>query len=250
LIRDSAGNLYGTASEGGNLACNGGAGCGVVFAVNSAGQETVLYRFKGGSDGAFPVASLVRDTAGNLYGTTPTGGDIKCNAPFGCGIAFKVTPGGIKTVLHRFHGIGGDGSFPEAGLILDAAGNLYGTTSEGGAHGAGTVLKISPTRIETVLYSFTSDGADGQFPMASLSRDAAGNLYGTTAYGGAGYGTVFKVEVNGQETVLHTFQWATDGSYPVAPLIRDKAGNLIGTTSNNGPSTCNQYGCGTVFKLP
>lgn len=106
---------------------------------------------------------------------------------------------------------------------------------------------------ETILYRF--NGTDGFYPVDNLFRDAAGNIYGTTEYGGDltcgvyGCGTAFKLGANGAETVLHIFEWPTDGAYPLAGLVRDKAGNLYGTTSNNGPSKCNQYGCGTVFKL-
>jgi len=258
LIRDSSGNLCGTASSGGNLSCNSGAGCGVVFKVDSAGNETVLYSFNAIGGGQFPVGSLVRDSAGNLYGTTPTGGDTSCNAPFGCGVVFRVDPTGKETVLHKFSG-GTDGSFPEAGLIRDAQGNLYGTTAEGGGSGClgigcGTIFKVNRS-VETVLYRFSGSPADGSYPNANLLRDSAGNLYGTTRYGGntacapLGCGMVFKVDSTGKESVLHFFAQTTDGGAPLSPVIRDAAGNLYGTTSNWGPTTCNQYGCGTVFKV-
>jgi uncharacterized repeat protein (TIGR03803 family) len=245
-IRDQVGNLYGTANFGGDLSCNGGGGCGVVYRVTPSGKETVLYRFKGKHDGAFPTASLTRDRSGDLYGTVPTGGDTNCNPPYGCGIVFKLNRKGQEIVLHRFHGTGGDGSFPQAGLLLDASGNLYGTTSEGGAHGGGTVFKIDYAGRQTVLHSF--NGYDGSYSVANLIMDKSGNLYGSTEYGGMGYGTVFKLDPSGKETVLHTFEYSTDGGAPLAPLIFEK-GSLYGTTSNWGPSLCNQYGCGTVFKI-
>ena len=140
------------------------------------------------------------------------------------------------TVLHSF--TGGDGANPEAGLIRDAAGNSYGTTNAGGAHGYGTVFKVDTANNETVLHSFT--GADGANPAAGLIRDGEGNLYGTTARGGAhGYGTVFKVDAANNETVLHSFGgYPVDGANPYADLIRDAAGNFYGTTSGR---------CGTMW---
>jgi uncharacterized repeat protein (TIGR03803 family) len=146
LVRDSAGNLYGTTLAGGNLAC----GCGVVFKLNTTGKETVLHRFTGGADGRNPgLAGLVRDSAGNLYGATATGGFTGgvC-APNGCGTVFKLDTTGKKTVLHSFTGKA-DGAYPDAGLVRDAAGNLYGTTYSGGdlacgGGGCGVVFKLTP----------------------------------------------------------------------------------------------------------
>ena len=155
-----------------------------------AQQLTTLYSFTGG-DGANPSAGLIADTAGNLYGTTE-GGD-------GPGEVFQLTPSGTLTVLHSFTG-GSNGAYPEAGVIADMAGNLYGTTYGGGAGGQGTVFQLTPSGTLTVLYSFTG-GADGGRPGADLIADAAGNLYGTTALGGAnmscpgGCGTVFELTV-------------------------------------------------------
>ena len=136
------------------------------------------------ADGEYPSAGLVRDAAGNLYGTTNSG----CAS--GDGIVFKISPAGKETVLHRFKG-GKDGEYPYAGVIRDAAGNLYGTTYGGGASGWGTVFEINPTGKETVLYSFAG-AADGASPEGGLVQDAVGHLYSTTKYGGAlGAGTVF-----------------------------------------------------------
>jgi len=210
---------------------------------------TVLHSFTGThGDGAFPQADLVRDAAGNLYGTTSQGGAVtKCGH---CGIVFKVDTAGNETVLHTF-GSTGDGADPEAGLIQDAADNLYGTTTYGGASNFGTVFKVDPTtRKETVLYSFTG-GTDGEYPFADLIRDAAGSLYGTTwgggtsraCYGG-GCGTVFKLDATGKETVLYSFTGGADGANPTAGLVQDAAGNLYGTTEIGGSS-----GQGVVFKL-
>jgi len=260
VIRDSAGNLYGTTQEGGDLNCSigGTVGCGVVFKVDTTGTETVLYSFGGGADGGVPFAGLVRDSAGNLYGTTVQGGDLSgCNG-YGCGVVFKLDPNGMKTVLYTFTG-GADGGNPQAGLILDSAGNLYGTTIAGGtmtgsgtlcAEGCGVVYKVDKTRTETVLYSFTGE-ADGAIPESGVIRDSAGNLYGTTELGGTGQGVVFKVETTGTETVLYTFAGGADGGWPeAAGVIRDSAGNLYGTTAFGGDLSCNTpYGCGVVFKV-
>ena len=208
LIRDAAGNLYGTTIYAGDLACHPPYGCGTVFKLDAAGAETVLYSFTGiGGDGALAYGGLVLDAAGNLYGTTAGGGDLFCGAGNGCGIVFKLDTTGKETVLHIFTGTGGDGSNPFDALILDAAGNLYGTTSSGGDEssciygggGCGTVFKLDTTGKETVLHSFT--GSDGANPVAGLIRDAAGNLYGTTQDGGdlptcdsePGCGVVFKL---------------------------------------------------------
>ena len=264
LIFDAAGNLYGTASLGGTY------GCGTVFELSSmpggGWTEKVLYSFNciSGSDGFSPLAGLVFDAAGNLYGTTIGGGT------YDYGTVFELSPmpggGWTETVLYSF-GNGTDGAYPAYGaLIFDAAGNLDGTTSSGGTHncqgngGCGTVFQLSPTTgggwSETVLYNF-GNGTDGYSPEAGLVLDAAGNLFGTTAYGGAngcavaqysGCGTVFELApVAGggwTETVVHNFGSGTDGVTPIAGLTFDPAGNLYGTTEVGGPSNV-----GTVFQL-
>jgi uncharacterized repeat protein (TIGR03803 family) len=203
----------------------------------------VLYSFTGGTDGAGPLSrgGLVRDASGNLYGTTYQGGDLSCGGGYGCGVIFKVDPHGNETVLHSF--TYSEGIYPIGGLVRDRAGNLYGTTSIYGPGNNGTVFKLDTSGNLTVLYAFTG-GSDGGFPEPTLTRDAAGNLYGTTASGGSGLnGVVFVVNEQGQETVLHTFD-GTDGSDPTEPLLRDANGNLYGTTSAGGSSNA-----GTVFKL-
>ena len=238
LIQDPQGNLYGTTDYGGFN------GAGTVFRVTPTGQETVIYSFAGtGGDGAYPATGLIRDTQGNLYGTTLSGGRLYQ------GTVFKLTPTGQETVLYSF-AAGGDGADPTAGLIQDTQGNLYGTTSNGGTSnscygGCGTVFKLTPTGQETVLYSFTGAGGDGAYPGASLVQDAQGNLYGTTQAGGSGGGTLFKVTATGQETVL--FSWVLGyGKSPEAALLLDAQENLYGTTIYGGNPAC---GCGTVFKL-
>jgi uncharacterized repeat protein (TIGR03803 family) len=151
------------------------------------------------------------------------------------------------TVIHRF-GAEGDGRLPAAGLVRDAAGNLYGTTLIGGAYGAGIVFKINASGNEELLYSFTG-GLDGSLPSATLVRDAAGNLYGTTEEGGADRGgVVFEVNATGEETVLHSFRGGTDGLNPLAGVVMDRLGNLYGTTFFGGSTGC-ESGCGTVFVL-
>jgi uncharacterized repeat protein (TIGR03803 family) len=270
LVRDAAGNLYGTTqSAGANTACFSTYGCGVVFKLSPTGTQTVLYSFTGGADGANPSAGLVRDAAGNLYGTTTSGG-TGCNG-IGCGVVFKLSPTRIETVLYSFTG-GPDGRDPYGGLTTDAAGNLYGTTTAGGRttgtckpsaehpFGCGVVFEL--IRCDSaasgyefkVLYRFTG-GADGSGPNA-LVRDAAGNLYGTTGYGGAtsacdppsGCGVVFKLSPSGTETVLHSFSEPGDGAFP-GGLVRDAAGNLYGTTGFTITSIPFFFGLGTVFKL-
>jgi uncharacterized repeat protein (TIGR03803 family) len=194
LLRDAAGNLYGTTDLGGaeSEACSGfGHACGVVFKLSPTGTESVLHTFTGGADGANPYAGLTQDAAGNLYGTASGGGSSACNPPYGCGVVFKLSPTGPDfTVLHSFTG-GADGQLPLAGLVRDAAGNLYGTTAFGGASDNGVVFKLSTTGIEMVLHSFTG-GADGAQPYAGLILDLAGNLYGTTKYGGDNSSTCYK----------------------------------------------------------
>src|SRR5580693_1051299 len=196
----------------------------------------VLHAFAAGAaDGYDPIyGSLILDASGNLYGVTSLGGDGTCDG--GCGVVFKVDPTGGTTVLYSFSGTTADGKYPEGSLVMDAAGNLYGTTSGGGTSGAacngygcGTVYMLDPTGKETVLYNF-SGGVDGATPNAGLVRDAAGNLYGTTYLGGAyDWGTAFMVDASGNETVLHSFNGATgDGGDVIGGLIRDTAGNLYG----------------------
>jgi uncharacterized repeat protein (TIGR03803 family) len=194
LIRDAAGTLYGTTESGGAF------GFGTVFKVGKNGKETVLYSFTGtAGDGVNPLAGLVQDVEGNLYGTTAGGGAS------GLGTVFKVGKNGKETVLYSFTGTAGDGATPQAGLVRDPKGNLYGITFGGGASGNGTVFMLAKTGKETVLYSF-SGGADGGHPyFGYLTRDVAGNLYGTTQVGGgtsggcgsSGCGVVFKLGKTG-----------------------------------------------------
>jgi len=224
------------------------------FSGGAAGQTlTSLYTFTGAGDGATPIAGVISDGAGNLYGTTFWGGTVNATGSNGNGTVFKLTPNGSGTytesVLYAFSG-GNDGGLPGAGLIADTAGNLYGTTEYGGTSGNGVVFKVTPAGVETVLYSFNGT-PDGSRPLAGLIFDTAGNLYGTTQFGGtSGNGTVFMVTPAGAETVLYSFLGANDGEFPAAGLLRDTSGNLFGTTQFGG-SICGGVGigCGTVFEL-
>ncbi len=238
FIINSAGNLYGTASYGGS------GGYGVVLKLDINGAETVLHNFVGGTDGASPEGRLVSDAAGNLYGTTFAGG------PSGDGTIFEINIKGKETILHRF--TGANGAKPEAGLTMDAKGNLYGTTTAGGANGNGTVFKLGKNSEgkwkEHVLYSF-GQGTDGSVPVAGVTLDKAGNIYGTTSAGGAyTYGTIFKLthaKSGWTETILHNFQNAADGAVPYAGLVFDQSGNLYGAATEANEENDG----GTVFQL-
>jgi uncharacterized repeat protein (TIGR03803 family) len=252
LVEDATGNFYGTTAAGGTGNCNHGvAGCGTVFKVDSNGKETILYRFNGGADGDFPVAGLLMDTAGNLYGTTQNGGDPTCEPPHGCGVIFEIDTNGKETVLHTFEGP--DGAFPLDGLVQDSAGNLYGTAEGGGKWTFGVVFELESNGKEKVLHSFGGNArGDGAFPSAGLIQDSIGNFYGTTGSGGfkrhnfvEGCGTVFKLDKDGEETVLHKFTEA-DGATPIAGLFRDAGGNLYGTTYT-GVRYAQNFG--TIFKV-
>ena len=235
---DAAGNFVGTTSAG------GASGAGTVFKVTPRGKEIVLYTFTGGADGANPEAGLLVDAkTGNLYGTTNAGG------AYSAGTVFEVTPKGNETVLYSFTGKT-DGANPQAGLVMNATGLLYGTTSAGGSNNNGTVFRLGKKAgkwTENVLYSFSS-GTDGTIPVSAVTFDAAGNLYGTTSAGGSyGYGTVFRLKrlkYKWTESILHHFQNASDGAVPYAGLILDQSGNLYGAATEGGTG-----GGGTVFEL-
>jgi uncharacterized repeat protein (TIGR03803 family) len=239
LIMDANGDLYGTTEFGGDTgSCVGTsyAGCGVVFKLSGT-NETVVYRFTGGGDGAFPWPGVIMDAHGALYGTTNKGGAA------GGGVAFKLV-GKKETVLHSFCSENNckDGTYLTSGLIMDPNGNLYGTAAFGGdvncdyPNGCGVVFKLTGKK-ETVLYSFKNP-PDGENPLAGLFMDATGNLYGTTADGGSGNGgTVFELNLGDKERVLHRFVpygKRHDGFSPGTAVVRDASGNLYGSTEEPG----------------
>jgi uncharacterized repeat protein (TIGR03803 family) len=320
LAQDKLGNLYGASWESTKKTCPGGVACGAIYEISPTGAVTVLHEFTGNPDGAYPDAVTV-DATGTLYGTTYYGGTStfqECGNG-GCGTLFQLTNSGAETILHSFDAPPEDGIVPQSGVIVGPNGELYGTTTYGGAgpigsEGDGTIFEYANSR-EGVLYSFTDgtdgglpsaglllnagslygtaqfggtgpcfvggygdgcgtvfkfdksgettlyefqDGPDGASPAGSLIIDRAGNLYGTTVLGGEfncsfsdppGCGVVFKLSPTGQETVLYAFTGGADGAWPSDALVMDAAGNLYGTAYFGGNFTCNQLGCGTIFKI-
>jgi len=280
LSADASGNLYGATSVGGTGSCLAGAeneGCGTIYQLSPppTGQtgwtEKVLYSFKAGTDGADPQAGLATGTGGVLYGTTTGGGDSDNQ-----GVVFQLTPPAagktawVEKVLYRFAG-GSDGAQPYAGLVADASGALYGTTTTGGggtcpanpgASGCGTVFKLTPPAkgqtawAEQVLYVFKGGTLDGFNPQAGLIADSAGDLYGTTTYGGGsgcstfGCGVAFKLsppatgKTQWTETVIYRFRILNNGQHPKAGLLTGPAGSLYGAASAGG-----YKGNGVVFQL-
>jgi uncharacterized repeat protein (TIGR03803 family) len=261
LIRDAEGNLYGTAQAGGGDNNNCLGGCGMVYKIDAAGKQTVLYDFPGGNNGGYPVAALVRDAHGNLYGTTQGLGT------FNLSVVFKLTPGGQETPYVPPAGIN-FGSL-DSPVALDSKGNLYGMVPYGGTPncgwdyhglGCGTLFKMTPSGKFTTVHTFK--GTDGMYPESGLVRDSKGNLYGAAMFGGIrtcravgnhnnnapGCGTIFKVDVHGKYAVLHTFSGHKDGAGPLG-LIIDSEDNLYGIASNGGDHQGNPIGYGTIFKL-
>lgn len=249
---DSSGNLFGTTVNGGNPTCFI-YGCGTVFELSPAQSgwtESVIYNFSAPGDGVFPMGSVIFDAVGNLYSTTWQ------NGAFGNGgNVFELSFTGsawVETVLHNFGGGNADGRQPQAGLVFDTQGNLYGTTWQGGTFNGGTAFELTPNSegwTETILHSFKGQ-SDGEAPLSNLALDPAGNVYGTTYDGGcSGYcGTVFKLTpgLEGQWTEsLFRFPVSGDlGLRPDAALILDSAGNVYGTTAAGGIN-----GDGVVFKI-
>jgi len=250
-ILDAAGNLYGTTEGGGDSSC---LGCGTIFEIDKNGNETVLYRFTGGSDGALPLARPIRDAAGNFYGTTEGNGFTASPST-----VYKLDKSGQLTVLYTFTGRD-DGCCADSPLVSDSEGNLYGTTPYAGAGncnndlGCGVVFRVDTSGRFSVVHTFT--GPDGQYPQGGLVIDA-GNLYGSTWWGGdlnclppTGCGTVFKLDAGGKFTVLYRFKGGADGRTPLG-LIQDSVGNLYGIASGDGDLKCDPPfgGCGTIFRV-
>jgi uncharacterized repeat protein (TIGR03803 family) len=249
LIRDAAGNFYGTTQFGGS------SNRGIVFELDAKGKQTILYTFTGASDGGIPIGRLLRDTAGNLYGITSLGGDPTCS----CGTVFKLAKNGSLKVLHSFKG-GKDGAQnsgqPELGLVM-VNGDFYGSASFGGVSGCdgnlgcGVIFKVTQAGKETVLYRFTGQ-ADGAFPQ-DLINDKAGDIYGATggSYKQGNAGTLFKIDTTGKLTTLYTLPGGADGSSPRWRLTRDASGLIHGVTQFGGDSSCalGSSGCGIVFTV-
>jgi uncharacterized repeat protein (TIGR03803 family) len=253
LLLDDAGNIYGTTFEGGS------ADVGVVFELSPASggtwSEKILHVFQG-PDGSYPVGGLAFDAVGNLYGTTEEGG-AAC-----CGTVFELSPAADGTwthmILHNFVGGADDGQVPLAGVILDSAGNIYGTTATGGFAGGGfgVVFEMSPgsggTWTEHILHRFT--GSDGWSPQAGVILDQAGDLYGTTYWGGSsgcgnGCGVVFKLSPatgnRWKETIIRKLDPIL--ANPQSSLVFDVGGSLYGVASNRD-SEC-PSSCGAIFEL-
>ncbi len=253
---DAAGNIYGVVLYGGD------GQDGTAFKLtkrNGSWTFNTLYTFTGGSDGNGPFANVTIGPDGSVYGTTLFGGGTGCDGE-GCGTVFKLAPPArfcnrticpwTETVIYRFSDSDTGLSYPYGGVTFDTASNLYGTTAAGGTgdcygQGCGTVYKLTPSGgnwTESVIYNFTGY-EDGGFPMATMTMDQAGNLYGTTYYG-----SVFELVRSGaswSEKTLYTFQNGADGGYPQAGVVFDNAGNLYGATTmvnGNEPS-------GVVYKL-
>ena len=250
LVRDAIGNFYGATFWGGNIGCSVvGLGCGTVFKLDTAGNESVLYSLAGGTAGAGAEA-VVRDTAGNLYGAALWGGYLgkNCSPGQGCGVVFKVDRNGKETVLHKFGRKTTDGENP-FDVVEDEDGNLYGTAIFGGNAGCGVVFEVTKTGKYKVLFNFSKN--TGCYPQSVISYHA-GVLYGTTYQGGDGVncvgslgcGVVYKLDTTGKETVLYSFAGGADGEFPDAGVVMDKAGTLYGSTYLGGA-----FGYGTLFML-
>ena len=234
------------------------AACGGDGSETSSSSETVLHAFGATStDGTSPNA-LIQGKDGNFYGTTYSGGANRLSVGYfpgaaGDGTFYMITPAGVETVLYSFGASNLDGLGPSGSLIQAADGNFYGTTMLGGAADAGTVFKITPTGVETVLYSFGASSTDAVNPSSGVIQGTDGNFYGTASGGAAEYGTVFMVTPSDVETVLHSFGGSTtDGQYPGGGLVQGLDGNFYGTTTYGGATTDVSNigtGEGTVYKI-
>jgi len=231
VIQDSLGNFYGITANGGS------SGFGVVFEVTSSGVETVLHSFSGGSDGEYPYSPLLRDSQGNLYGTTNSGGAD------GNGVVYKIDATGKETIVYAFTGGTSDGCNPYQGLVMDNKGNLYGTTNACGAFNYGTIFRLTSGGKETVLHSFADNEQPSYYGRLLIYSDA---LYGVTQLGGSSDGGVlYELNAKGKFSVLHTFAGGpSDGCYSSGSVAVDKAGNFYGTTYK-----CGAHDFGIVWEV-
>jgi uncharacterized repeat protein (TIGR03803 family) len=272
VIMGANGTLYGTTAQGGGLGlCNllGQYGCGTVYKLAPPATVcktalcpwmiTLLYRFSGEADGGLPYGGVIFDAAGDMFGTTLTGGNTGVNCVYegnGCGVVFELSPssgGWTENALYNFAGSPSDAGAPEAGVTFDSNGDLFGAATLGGNNNKGAVYELTPSGSgwsENVIYNFQGEN-DGLSPVGGLIMDQAGNLYGTTPQGGSGQGgTVFELTPSGESwtfTTLYSFYNADgqNGAFgPYDRLTMDAGGNLYGTTNQDGA-----YGCGNVFKL-
>jgi uncharacterized repeat protein (TIGR03803 family) len=287
LVFDKGGNLYGATEFGGGrgTTCDSlyGGQCGIVFKLSppktKGGKwtEKVLHSFAGVAqgkqygDGAVPNGGLIVNNESAVYGTTAIGGNQICRngqgQPIGCGTVFRLHPPGkaggvwIEGILHRFRGYPNDGELPSAGLILDSGGTLYGTTTGGGNQAEGTVFALKQPKErsgpwgESLLHQFTA-GSDGAVPIAPLTLNAVGALYGTASIGGAvGGGTLFQLMLSPKRhtwrfDAVYTFKGSPDGSYPASGLTLGPSGSYYGSSQQSGNTgqNCGRLGCGTVFE--
>jgi uncharacterized repeat protein (TIGR03803 family) len=253
LVFDQQGNIYGTTTAGGSGSCSGSSGCGTVYELsknNGNWSSSLLYSFQGSSDGYAPFGGVVFDQAGNLLGTTDAGGDYYGGTVYELSSSNGSWSENTIFSFDRFNG-----SESGASLLIDASGNLYGTTANDGQYHNGNAFQLTSSGFN-VLYSFKAPlGSEGQGPQTPLTQDAAGNLYGTTAGTGLhDHGTVFKLTfANGSwiYTLLHEFD-VSDGWGPLSKVVIDAQGNLYGTTWLGGlqnPACIAGGGCGVVWEI-
>jgi hypothetical protein len=273
LVFDSAGNLYGATTFGGDegTTCDSlyGGQCGVAFELNppktkGGGKwtEKVLHGFAGGTDGAEPNGGLVLNSNGAVSGTTFSGGNQSCKGDgnVGCGTVFELAPQTItaahwtETILHRFRGYPGDGELPSAGLVSDAEGNVYGTATGGGSDAAGIVFGLSKAGghwAESILHTFTGT-TDGALPHAGLTFDSLGNLYGAARGGTLPGGVAFRLSPkrtgNWGYSLLYNLGGPPNGKWPDSTLVFEGP-LLYGTTTEGGSGGTCEQGCGTIFEL-
>lgn len=253
LIEGLDGGLYGTTALGGDF------GFGTIFRIATNGTFTVLYSFgASATDGKTPEGALLQTGDGSIYGTTVAGGAVDCGGySNGCGSVFRLSLSGQMTTLHSFGSFPGDGARPYGSLVLALDGNFYGTTAAGGlscrgsSEGCGTVFKMTPAGQLSVLRALGQTLSEGIAPLGTLLLARDGMLYGTTASGGENYcsniygcGTVFRITLAGEMTILHAFAASTsDGQGPAPGLMQARDGSLYGTTRSGGT-----YGNGTLFR--